>query len=73
MPPRAFCNPGLTLPLWEGVCFQYMSGSRAAGRLEERIMMETLDLKHDLKYLYNPPVKTFTLVDVPPMNFLMID
>ncbi len=35
--------------------------------------METLNLKRDLKHLYSPSAKAFTLVDVPPMNFLMID
>ncbi len=35
--------------------------------------MPTLDLKKDLKYLYSPSAKSFTVVDVPPMNFLMID
>ncbi len=35
--------------------------------------METLDLKQALKHLYNPSSRTFTVVDVPPMNFLMID
>jgi hypothetical protein len=32
-----------------------------------------LDLKKDLKHLYNPSRKDFTVVDVPPMNFIMID
>ncbi|MCC7445971.1 MAG: GyrI-like domain-containing protein [Anaerolineae bacterium] len=35
--------------------------------------MPTLDLKKDLKYLYSPSARSFTVVDVPPMNFLMID
>jgi hypothetical protein len=35
--------------------------------------MEKLDLKKDLKYLYAPPAKKIELVDVPPMNFLMLD
>lgn len=30
------------------------------------------DLKKALKHLYNPSTKAFELVDVPPMNFLMI-
>ena len=34
--------------------------------------MPKTDFKRKLKHLYNPP-KTFTLVDVPQMNFLMID
>jgi hypothetical protein len=34
--------------------------------------MSKIDFKKELKHLYNPP-KTFTTVDVPPMNFLMID
>jgi hypothetical protein len=35
--------------------------------------MEKLDLKKTLKYLYMPSTKTFSIVDVPPMNFIMID
>jgi hypothetical protein len=31
------------------------------------------DWKKELKHLYNPSAKEFTLVDVPPMQFLMID
>lgn len=34
--------------------------------------MEKIDLKKELKHLYNPP-KEIALVDVPEMNFLMID
>jgi hypothetical protein len=35
--------------------------------------MTKLDHKKTLKHLYNPPVKSFTVVDVPPMQFLMVD
>jgi len=35
--------------------------------------MEKLDLKKDLKYLYAPSAKKITFVDVPAMNFAMID
>jgi hypothetical protein len=35
--------------------------------------MEKIDFKKTLKHLYNPPTNKFTLVDVPPMNFLMVD
>ena len=34
---------------------------------------EKIDLKKALKYLYNPPAKSVVEVDVPAMNFLMID
>ena len=34
--------------------------------------MPKTDFKKQLKHLYNPP-KRFTVVDVPPMNFVMID
>ncbi len=34
--------------------------------------MKKIDLKKELKHLYNPP-KEFVFVDVPEMNFLMID
>ncbi|MDP3047656.1 MAG: GyrI-like domain-containing protein [Chloroflexota bacterium] len=35
--------------------------------------MQTLDLKKDLKNLYSPSAKEPTLVDVPAMQFVMID
>lgn len=35
--------------------------------------MAKIDLKKEFKHLYNPPAKKFTVVDVPPLNFLMID
>ena len=35
--------------------------------------MEKLDLKKDLKYLYAPSAKKIELVEVPDMNFIMID
>jgi hypothetical protein len=35
--------------------------------------MEKIDLKKQLKVFYNPRAKEVTLIDVPKMNFLMID
>lgn len=35
--------------------------------------MAKVDLKKELKHLYNPSAKEVVLVDVPDMNFLMID
>ncbi len=35
--------------------------------------MEKLELKKTLKYLYEPSARDFSIVDVPPMNFIMID
>jgi hypothetical protein len=35
--------------------------------------MEKLDLKKDLKYLYAPSAKKIEVVEVPAMNFVMID
>lgn len=35
--------------------------------------MQKVDLKKELKSLYQPPVKEVVRVDVPTMNFLMID
>jgi len=32
-----------------------------------------LDFKKELKHLYKPSAKMFQVVDVPPMNFLMLD
>jgi hypothetical protein len=34
--------------------------------------MPKIDFKRELRHLYNPP-RRFTVVDVPPMHFLMID
>ena len=35
--------------------------------------MEKIDFKKELKHLYNPSAKEVVIVDVPIMNFLMID
>lgn len=35
--------------------------------------MEKIDLKNDLKHLYNPPSKEPVFVDVPVFNYLMVD
>lgn len=35
--------------------------------------MANLDLKKEMKHLYNPSTKEISLVDVPPLSFLMID
>lgn len=35
--------------------------------------MSKVDFKKALKHLYRPSAKEFAVVDVPPMNFLMID
>lgn len=35
--------------------------------------MEKTDHKKTLKHLYNPSKKDFNVVDVPPMNYLMVD
>jgi len=35
--------------------------------------MSKIDFKKELKHLYRPSAKEFAVVDVPPMNFLMID
>jgi hypothetical protein len=35
--------------------------------------MTTLDLRRQFKHLYQPSAKQFAIVDVPPLNFLMID
>lgn len=35
--------------------------------------MPKLDLKKELKHLYNPSAKNVVIEDVPPMNFLMLD
>lgn len=35
--------------------------------------MKNVDLKKELKYLYQPPKDTVVQVDVPTMNYLMVD
>lgn len=35
--------------------------------------MANLDMKKTLKHLYNPSAKQISVVDVPPMSYLMID
>ena len=35
--------------------------------------MAKVDFKKELKHLYNPSRKVFSIVDVPSMNFVMID
>jgi len=35
--------------------------------------MEKIDLKKELKHLYQPLAKEVVQVDVPAMNFLMVD
>ncbi len=59
----------LTLLLPEGVWYRHA----AADGTEERRYDGSLNLKHDLKHLYNPSAKAFTVINVPPMNFLMVD
>ncbi len=36
-------------------------------------MLDKIDFKKELKNLYNPSVKEVTAVDVPAMNFLLVD
>ncbi len=36
-------------------------------------MAEKIDLKRDLQHLYRPSAKAPVIVEVPAMNFLMID
>jgi hypothetical protein len=35
--------------------------------------MAKIDMRKELKALYNPPAKEVTLIDVPEMNFIMVD
>ncbi|MBI5231244.1 MAG: hypothetical protein HY876_03665, partial [Coriobacteriales bacterium] len=35
--------------------------------------MEKLDLKKELKHLYKPSAREVVAIDVPPMNFIMVD
>ena len=40
---------------------------------EKEMLMEKIDLKKQLKHLYNPSARTVEIVTVPQMNFLMVD
>ena len=41
---------------------------------EKRMIAVTkVDLRKQLKYLYNPSAKEVSVVDVPPIHFLMVD
>ena len=42
-------------------------------QLQDELYMKKLDHKKDLKHLYNPSARKVTVVEVPKMNFLMID
>ena len=35
--------------------------------------MPKIDLRKELRHLYNPSLKGFAIVEVPPLNFLMLD
>ena len=35
--------------------------------------MDKIDFKKELAHLYNPPSREFSLVEVPDMQFLMLD
>jgi hypothetical protein len=35
--------------------------------------MDKIDFRKELKHLYNPSVKEVSVVDVPAMNFLLVD
>jgi hypothetical protein len=43
------------------------------GLTEDALLMTKIDLKKNLKHLYKPSAKEVKAVDVPNMNFLMID
>lgn len=45
----------------------------AKSKLRKKKTMKKIDLKKELKHLYNPSAKEIAVVDVPEMNFLMID
>jgi hypothetical protein len=36
-------------------------------------LMSKFDIKKDLKHLYAPSSKDFAVIEIPPMNFLMVD
>jgi hypothetical protein len=40
---------------------------------EEEMSMEKIDFKKQLKHLYSPSAKKVEIVEVPQMNFLMVD
>ncbi len=47
--------------------------ARAVPAIKEKISMKKIDYKKELKHLYKPSAKKVDIVEVPQMNFLMID
>ena len=47
--------------------------SRSLREVLKGATMETLDLRTQYKHLYKPSAKKVVLVDVPPLQFAMID
>ncbi len=60
--------------LWHGnritVIKQNAFAQSSEARLEKK---DKIDFKKKLKHLYHPSLKEVGLVDVPPMNYLMVD
>jgi hypothetical protein len=46
---------------------------RAISGLLYNAIMNKIDFKRELKHLYQPPANQFTLVEVPAMQFVMLD
>jgi DNA-binding PadR family transcriptional regulator len=57
---------------WIETFIEQVEGQMPAVTMSKPIIT-TIDFKKDLKHLYNPTSKAFTVVDVPRMQFLMID
>jgi hypothetical protein len=66
------------------ILFPYFAAAGGEDEREDQIMsskvvspqtreVTKIDLRKELKQLYNPPAKEVALVEVPGMNFLMID
>ena len=58
----------LTLPLQEVVCYGTLNPVEPGEPMATKI-----DYKVEFKSLYAPSATAFSVVEVPPMNFLMID
>jgi hypothetical protein len=73
MLPSDYQSPSDYLPLH--FCFHWRRRSRCSCYATPiRICeMDKIDLKKTLKHLYNPSAKEIAVVEVPTMNFLIVD
>jgi hypothetical protein len=68
-PPNSPKNTQQLLSAPNQVVKQYI----CSGKIAVEVRMVKIDYKKMLQHLYSPPANKFTLVDVPTMNFLMVN